>query len=102
MEFRRWRPSLLQTRPQRPFKRINSQNKPWPRLTVHAEHHHDVPEITDGTILNADINASAAIADSKLNLTTTASGTAISSTNKIVDAGSTIFRSANQHNQPDD
>ena len=43
-------------------------------------------DITDGTIVNADINSSAAIADSKLNLTTTVSGTAISASNKIVDA----------------
>lgn len=45
-------------------------------------------DITDGTIVNADINASAAIADSKLSLTTTSSGTAISASNKIVDATS--------------
>ena len=45
-------------------------------------------DIVDGAIVNADVNASAAIADSKLSLTTTVSGTAISSTNKIVDQSS--------------
>ena len=52
-------------------------------------------DITDGTIVNADINASAAIADSKLNLSTTVSGTAVGSTNKIKDAtalGSSLDR----------
>ena len=43
--------------------------------------------ILDGTIVNADINASAAIADSKLSITTTVSGTAISTTNKVMDGG---------------
>lgn len=47
-------------------------------------------KIADGTIVNADVNASAAIADSKLSLTTTVSGTAISSSNPIVDATASL------------
>lgn len=47
-------------------------------------------KIADGTIVNADVSASAAIADSKLNLTTTVSGTAVSSSNRLIDASSSF------------
>lgn len=47
-------------------------------------------KIADGTIVNADVSSSAAIADSKLNLSTTVSGTAISTSNKIVDAAAQL------------
>ena len=71
-------------------------------------------KIADGTIVNADINTSAGIVDTKLNLSaattsgvtpsssakivsasTTVSGTAISSTNKVVDAAAALTERSN-------
>ena len=71
-------------------------------------------KIVDGAIANADINASAGIVDTKLNLSaattsgvtpsssakivsasTTVSGTAISSTNKVVDAAAALTERSN-------
>jgi len=71
-------------------------------------------KIVDGTIVNADVNASAGIVDTKLNLSaattsgvtpsssakivsasTTVSGTAISSTNKVVDAAAALTERSN-------